>query len=103
MAPEEKKEEKHQAPKDFNLATSVMLVEDHVVQQRTPPSAVAEASAAAKEANSNPEVDAVPSSPEKDDLNDRAGDDDEMIEIVQDIHDGEEAMSLTLKLKEFEV
>tara|TARA_B110000285_G_C15137897_1_gene628442 strand:+ start:1543 stop:1785 length:243 start_codon:yes stop_codon:yes gene_type:complete len=80
-----------------------MLVEDHVVKQTSPPPAAAETSPVVKDAVSAADVDVVPLSPEKDDFNDRAGEDDEIIEIVQDIHDEEESMSLTLKLKEFEL
>jgi hypothetical protein len=95
-------EEKSSAPKDFNLATSVMLVEDHVVKQKGL-AAAADTSPELKDIGSSDEVEVVPLSPEKDDFNDRAGEDDELIEVVQDIHDEEESMSLTLKLKEFEI
>jgi len=80
----------------------VILVEDHVVKQKDLVAA-ADTSPEDKEIVSSAEVEVVPLSPEKDDFNDRAGEDDELIEIVQDIHDEEESMSLTLKLKEFEI
>ena len=97
---EKKKEEKPPVPKDFNLTTSVMLVEDHVVKQKSP--SVAKETSEDKEPESGT-ADIVPLSPEKDDFNDRVADDDEVIEVVQEIHDEEESMSLTLKLKEFEI
>ena len=95
-------EKKAPVAKDFNLATSVMLVEDHVVKQ-TSPAGDAETSPEDKEPESAAGVEAVPLGTEKDDFNDRVGDDDEVIEVVQDIHDQEESMSLTLKLKQFEI
>ena len=39
IIPEKEKEEKAPVAKDFNLTTSVMLVEDHVVKQRSPSAA----------------------------------------------------------------
>lgn len=78
-----------------------MLVEDHVLKQKSP-SAAKETSEDKEEPESDT-ADIVPLSAEKDDFNDRVADDDEVIEVVGEIHDEEESMSLTLKLKEFEI
>ena len=103
IIPEKEKEEKAPVSKDFNLTTSVMLVEDHVVKQKSPAGEkeTSEDKGVLPESESVDEV--VPLSTEKDDFNDRVADDDEVIEVIQDIHDEEESMSLTLKLKEFEI
>ena len=58
-----------------------MLVEDHVVKQKDL-TAAADTSPEDKDIVSSTEVEVVPLSPEKDDFNDRAGEDDELIEVV---------------------
>jgi hypothetical protein len=74
---------------DFNLATSVMLVEDHVVSI---PSAVDTAVAAEcyidkASAESKDRTEAEAKGDISPDLNDRADDNDEAIEVIEEINE----------------